>query len=411
MLSNRKKIAAVASLSVATAGLAAALGATSGASSAADIPALQRRAAVTISIVPGAIGPGSGTQSAAAAKWAVIGKYGAAKAGKKVALQRLSGTTWKTVDKSEIRKNGEVVFGVPGTKGVSYRVDGPGAASTPVTTDAWGTPLDFVDNFAGSRLNGTYWENRGREYQPESRRTCAKGSPKAVKVGGGIAKLSVIVDKSRTTLCKPPKPNNPKKIFGKFKWRLNANIGAKTSITYGVTAARIKFQPLQGQHASLWMQPAAGDGSRNPVTAGTEIDIIEWFGKDTPGGGLTSFIYAPSYAGTKIALGGNSGFIRNPEQYLTSEKDDWYKRYHVFSVEWNPQGYIFRIDGMETGRINKGVSAVAEYPILSLLSSDYELKKLGDEKNLPQTMSVDWIHTWQDPAHIPTTPVTPTPAP
>ncbi len=58
-----------------------------------------------------------------------------------------------------------------------------------------------------------------------------------------------------------------------------------------------------------------------------------------------------------------------------------------------PEGYIFRIDGKETGRITKGVSGVAEYPILSLLSSDYELKKMGDEKNLPQTMSVDWIHT------------------
>ena len=128
---------------------------------------------------------------------------------------------------------------------------------------------------------------------------------------------------------------------------------------------------------------------------------------DTPGGGLTSFIWPPS--GKKIPLGGQGGFIRHPEQYLTSAKDDWYKRYHVFSVEWSPQGYIFRIDGQETGRINKGISGVPEYPILSLLSSDYELKKLGDEKNLPQTMSVDWIRSWQDPAHY--TPPTATPAP
>ena len=43
-----------------------------------------------------------------------------------------------------------------------------------------------------------------------------------------------------------------------------------------------------------------------------------------------------------------------------------------------------------------------EYPILSILSSDYELAKLpgkDEKKNLPQTMDVDWIHTWQDPAH------------
>jgi hypothetical protein len=408
MLSTPKLFASVASLALVSAGVAATAG---GSSSAAGIPALQRKAAVSVSIVPGVIGPGSGTQSANAAKWAVIGKYAATKAGKKVVLQRLSGTTWKTADKSVVGDDGEVVFAVAGTPGVSYRVDGPGAASTPVSTDSWGTDADFVDNFSGRRLDLTNWQHRQQIYQAESRRTCAKGSSKAVKVGGGTARLSVIVDKSRRTLCKPPKPNNPKKIFGKFKWRLNANIGTQYthSITYGVVAARIKFQPLQGQHASLWMQPVAGDGSRNPVTAGTEIDIIEWFGKDTPGGGLTSFIYAPSYQGKKFALGGKTGFIKKPEQYLTSEKDDWYKRYHVFSVEWNPQGYIFRIDGQETGRINKGVSAVAEYPILSLLSSDYELKKIGDEKNLPQTMNVDWIHTWQDPAHY--TPPTAAPQP
>ena len=222
-------------------------------------------------------------------------------------------------------------------------------------------------------------------------------------MGGGTAQLSVKVDKERNSLCKPKKPDNPDKIFGKFKYRLNGHIGSTHSITYGVVAARIKFQPLQGQHASLWMQPTYASDSTSAAKQGTEIDIIEWFGKDVPNGGLTSFIYAPSHGGKKIALGGEGGWIKKPEQYLTNEKDDWYKRFHVFSVEWNPSGYIFRIDGQETGRINKGVSGVPEFPILSVLSSDYELSKLPDrdeKKNLPQTMVVDWIRTWQDPKHI-----------
>ncbi len=410
MLSTRKKIAATMSLAVATAGLAATVQVTSSASDA--VPALQRKAAATASIVPGVIGPGKGVQSSSSAEWAVIGKFNPTKAGKKAVLQRLVGTSWATAEKGVIGENGQVVFGVRGTPGISYRVDGPGAPTTAVSTSSWGTPADFVDNFSGTRLDLTNWQHRQQFYEPLSRRTCAKGDPKAVKVSHGTAQLSVVADKTRKTLCKPPKPNNPKKIFGKFKWRLNANIGTQQThtITYGVVAARMKFQPLQGQHASLWMQPRYLNGSTNPTQAGTEIDIIEWFGKDTPGGGLTSFIYAPTPPKglqKKIPLGGQGGFIRHPEQYLTSEKDDWYKRYHVFSVEWNPQGYIFRIDGQETGRINKGVSGVPEYPILSLLSSDYELKKIGDEKNLPQTMNVDWIKTWQDPAHY----VPPTPAP
>ena len=75
----------------------------------------------------------------------------------------------------------------------------------------------------------------------------------------------------------------------------------------------------------------------------------------------TSFVYAPSYGGKKIGLGGD-GWIKKPEQYLMNEKDDWFKRYHVFSVEWTPSAYIFRIDGQETGRITKGISQVLGVP-------------------------------------------------
>ncbi len=409
MQSIRKKIAVSASLLMASAGVVASVQTASPATSVPPTSARQK-ATVAVSIVPGIIGPGAGLQSSKKASWAVIAKYGAGKVGKKVVLQRQSGSSWVTADKSVVDKKGSVVFAVPypGSKVVTYRVDGPGSASAPVSTDVWGTDADFVDEFGGSRLNLDDWSHRQAFYQIEAKRECAKGDPKAVKVSGGSAKLSVLVDKKRSALCKPKKPGKDV-VFGKFRYRLNANIGTqyRHTITYGVVSARIKFQPLQGQHASLWMQPETLNNFKDAERAGTEIDIIEWFGKDVPNGGLTSFIYAPSYQGKKIPLGGQGGWINKPDQYLQNKNDDWYKRYHVFSVEWNPSGYIFRIDGQETGRINKGVSGVPEYPILSLLSSDYELAKLpgrDEKKNLPQTMEVDWIRTWQDPAHYTPTP-------
>ena len=67
----------------------------------------------------------------------------------------------------------------------------------------------------------------------------------------------------------------------------------------------------------------------------------------------------------------------------------------MFSVEWTPKAYIFRIDGQETWRTTAGISGIAQYPILSLLSSDYELPNLGGEKRLPQHMYVDWVQLWQ----------------
>ncbi len=43
-----------------------------------------------------------------------------------------------------------------------------------------------------------------------------------------------------------------------------------------------------------------------------------------------------------------------------------------------------------------GVSGQEQFPILSLLSSDYELAQLkGGDKKLPQTMNVDWVRLWQ----------------
>src|SRR4051812_33308920 len=85
MLSTRKKIAAAIGLVMATAGVAATADVTS---SAAEIPVPQRKAAVSVSIVPSVIGPGKGLQSSSTAKWAVIGRYSPNKEGKKVVLQR-----------------------------------------------------------------------------------------------------------------------------------------------------------------------------------------------------------------------------------------------------------------------------------------------------------------------------------
>ena len=139
---------------------------------------------------------------------------------------------------------------------MTYRVDGPGSASAPVSTDSWGTDVDFVDEFGGSKLDLADWSTARASTSPPPSASARRATPRPSRSSGGAAKLSVLVDKKRNALCKPKKPGKDM-IFGKFKYRLNANIGtqSKHTITYGVVAARIKFQPLQGQHASLWMQP------------------------------------------------------------------------------------------------------------------------------------------------------------
>ena len=68
---------------------------------------------------------------------------------------------------------------------------------------------------------------------------------------------------------------------------------------------------------------------------------------------------------------------------------------HMLTVEWTPKAFVFRIDGRETARITEGISEVLQYPILSLLSSDYELEDLGNENRLPQHVYVDWMQAWE----------------
>ena len=231
------------------------------------------------------------------------------------------------------------------------------------------------------------WTSRLSGYVPESQRACSKADDRAVSVAGGVGRLSVLKDPDRSDRCT---------YRGKqYDWRINGHIGTQASwaSTYGVFAARLKFQPARGQHGAFWMQPAsplAAEG--DPKVTGAEVDVIEWFGNDHPYGGLTSFVYShPDDGKDGVTPQQSGGFLKKTERF----GDDWASRFHVFSVEWTPERYIFRIDGQETFRTSKGVSGRPEFLILSLLSSDYELGLL--DADLPQTMDVDWVRHWALP--------------
>ena len=82
---------------------------------------------------------------------------------------------------------------------------------------------------------------------------------------------------------------------------------------------------------------------------------------------------------------------------LRGRTDSWWSRYHVFSVDWTSSGYVFRIDGQITWRSSKAVSRRPQFLILSLLSSDFELGRLGGDERLPQHADVDWVAAWPLP--------------
>ncbi len=346
---------------------------------------------VHLAVLPQIVQPGGKVANANAAKAAITATFKPIKPGRKVKLQVRRGSSWRTVTTVREDRKGRVQLAAPARRNgepLTYRVRAvryqglPAVKSRPRTTERWLKPT-WTDQFKGSSLSNA-WTHRGQAYEPTSLRRCSKGSPKAVRVGGGTLRLSVIRDPNRTTRCPALKKG---KIAGRYAYRLNGHVGTQEgfSFKYGFAAARIKFHRVRGQHGSFWLQPLGG---MRPDSTGHEIDVCEFFGGTYEKGGLWTFIHR--YEGSRVVKRG----VKIPNSYLQGPRDGWGKKFHVFSVQWKPHLLIFRIDGKETWRIGGRISQVPQYLILSLLSSDYELPLMTD-RQLPQHMYVDWVRVWE----------------
>jgi beta-glucanase (GH16 family) len=296
-----------------------------------------------------------------------------------LAQQRTPGG-WRTIKRLRETRRGSVIFSVvpngAGGRPLSYRaVSVRGArrvATSPASVGSWAEI--FSDEFDGRRLDTSKWEYRLPGALIESR-TRSASAESAVGVGRGTLNLSV-----------RPWP-------GRRGYFHNGHVGTEGAFAfrYGVAAARMRFPRGQGQHGSFWSQPyQPQDAPGNPALDGAEIDVAEWFGAGRRKGGLAHYVYFRDADGEFIKTGDEFPSTKD----LLSPRDDWWKSYHVYSVEWTPRRYIFRIDGVETWRTTRGISRQQQYLILSLLTSDWELPKL-DRTSLPTTMRVDWVRAWQ----------------
>lgn len=331
-------------------------------------------AGITATVLPQIAAAGEDTEKSTDAAYVVDVTIQDAGAGREVELQVADGEDWSDEDTAETDDEGRVTLTTRAAGELRVVSDGDKPAGIHVSTDD-APEATYVDEF--DELDKTAWGTRDQGYTGV--RQCSRASEDAAEIVDGALRLSVLNDPDKGA-CRQK---------GKFDYRLNGHIGSAYSFVYGHAAARIRFQDLRGQHGAFWMQGSGPEPTGSAKLTGAEIDVIEYFGDDHPQGGLTSFIYWNATAKGKKA----GGWLDDPEQY----GDDWSSKYHVFSVEWTPKEYVFRIDGQVTNTITQGVSGQPEYLILSLLSSDYELAQLGGEDNLPQHMDVDWVRVWAKP--------------
>lgn len=356
---------------------------------------------INVRVMPQIAQPGGRPAKSGKAKSAVFVQVKPRRA-TAVKLQVKAGKKWKNIRSATTSRRGQHVFQAPvkrGGKPANYRVAVGKKSSKAHSTKRWVKPT-FSDDFNGKKLSSN-WEHRKQYRDPLSSRACSRGAKNAVKVKGGTVRLSVLKDKSaKKKKCRAVSDGKKQK----FSYRLNGHISTESSMSfkYGFAAARIKFPKNQGQHGSFWLQPSNPDYStNNPKNTGAEIDVIESFGANAgPKGsmGLSSFTYhwvGKLNKDNKYKAVKTGGYLKNVPSLMANKRDNVFKRYHVFSVEWTPKAYIFRIDGQESYRSKRGVSGTPQYAILSLLSSDWELGRARSEKKINETMHVDWMRVWE----------------
>ena len=309
-----------------------------------------------------------------------IASFRPARPGAAVAIQQLVSGSWKTVvsggrQDSSGQFRFQVRAGSATTPATFRAVTAPGGGA-PTVTSPWVKPdylpLAFEDDFNGDALDPTKWATRTQ--LPTGRRQCAMPSPDRVGVEDGAAVLSI---------REVPNPTANDCPNGFYE---NAMIGTKDAIpgftaTYGMFAARVKFQAGAGQHGSFWLQ--------GPKATGAEIDTAEYFGDGRSDGGLSSFVHYTDAADALHTVGG----IQPVSSILGAGRtpsNSW----HVYSVEWTRSGYTFRVDGVPTLVTSQPfVATDQEYLVLSLLTSDWELSRLNTASS---TMQVDWVRAWSN---------------
>lgn len=346
-------------------------------------PAYDASDAVTARPLPQLAAGGEDVEAADDAAWVVDARVDDVDDGTEVRLWAEGDDGWSVVDEQETDGEGRVSL-VSRASGDLHVVAGEGDdAVGAVVSTADAPEATFTDDFDTDTVDepGSAWHTRDQGYTGV--RTCSRADADAAEVTDGVLRLTVAKDPTRKgDTCQLPGRRK------RYPFRVNGHVGTQGTygFTYGYAAARIRTQAARGQHAAFWLQANGGQKPGGPRKGGAEIDVIEYFGDDHPEGGLTSFTYYLDKAGRKQTVG---GWLPDVERL----GDDWATAYHVFSVEWTPDEYVFRIDGEVTQRLEGPTSGREEFLILSLLSSDYELPRFDGE--LPEHMDVDWARVWE----------------
>lgn len=205
------------------------------------------------------------------------------------------------------------------------------AALCSVTFAADNWVLVFEDNFSGKKLNTKKWsriEYEKADHFPDWKKYQSRDK-KLLKMNGNSISLWGRYGKYRT-MSNQKKPQDTIACAG---------IYTKNTFTfqYGRVEVRARFDCVQGCWPAIWMLPLKGSWP-----AGGEIDILEHLNFENK-------VYQT------LHMNGSNGQHRSigAQPTLQGEVDG----YHIYSMEWTPEAITFYLDGQQTGRYDRSISA------------------------------------------------------
>lgn len=192
----------------------------------------------------------------------------------------------------------------------------------------------FFDDFSEPALDRNLWNVIVTGFTVNNEQQAYIDSQKTLYTVNGIeaqgANNGALVIKA---LYQPDFKTPEGKTFDFVSGRINTS--DKVTFTYGTAAARMKLPPGSGLWPAFW---ALGNG-RWPETG--EIDIMEYVGEAD---------------WTGVALHGPGYFGETPlVNKVYFPKDNEATNWHIYSVDWTPEGFNFKVDGKLIYRVTRAM--------------------------------------------------------
>ena len=155
---------------------------------------------------------------------------------------------------------------------------------------------------------------------------------------------------------------------------------------FGYFECRCILPKGAGINPAFWMlTDGMWDDDTDGGVSGCELDIFETSTRYDP----HSAMYGSVYHTIHIDGYEDAHKSENQGDYYAI---DPYNRFNTYGVEWNPDGYIFYINGIETARTDFG--GVCQVPLYLILSVGVD-ERIADNDELPASMIVDYVRAYQ----------------